>query len=138
MARFTRLLLGGTGAAALVGAASSSLGGSRFVSLQAAGSGAVSMSATAVSNPLLDTHFFPRFADVRAEHVEPAIASALEDAVARLARLEAQVEAELGAGRTPGYGLLADGLELLDEVVEFSNQLGQSKQIYLGWGKLKV
>jgi len=168
MARFTRLLLGGTGAAALVGAASSSLGGSRFVSLQAAGSGAVSMSATAVSNPLLDTHFFPRFADVRAEHVEPAIASALEDAVARLARLEAQVEAELGAGRTPGYGLLADGLELLDEaysapwrtvchlkatkdsdelraahaavepkVVEFSNQLGQSKQIYLGWGKLK-
>jgi oligopeptidase A len=91
-------------------------GGSRFMHAQPSVAAATcSMSASAVANPLLDAAYFPRFADVRAEHVTPAMDAALAQATERLSVLEGEIETILARGATPTYNLLADGLETLEE-----------------------
>lgn len=106
-------LLGAARLSAVVVGAAHALSGSRLTHAQTPAA-AVSMSS-ATANPLLDRYFFPRFADVKPEHVTPALEAALAEASAQLDKLEAEVEAELSSGRTPPYALLADGLELLEE-----------------------
>jgi Zn-dependent oligopeptidase len=70
------------------------------------------------SNPLLDAPaLFPRFADIQAAHVQPAMTSRLAEAVTRLDALEKEVEEKLARGETPSYLFLADSVERLGELV---------------------
>ena len=72
----------------------------------------------AEANPLLDAPaLFPRFADIRAEHVEPAMKARLAEAQASLTALELDVEETLARGETPSYLHLADSVERLGELV---------------------
>ena len=69
-------------------------------------------------NPLLNAPaLFPRFADIRAEHVEPAITARLAEAKAGLEALEHEIDATLAGGETPSYLFLADSVERLGELV---------------------
>ena len=45
------------------------------------------MHERAMENPLLESELLPSFSDIRAEHVEPAIRSLLEENRARIAEL---------------------------------------------------
>jgi len=68
------------------------------------------------SNPLLFSGF-PRYADVRAEHVGPAMDARLGQATASLEALERTIDETLGRGQTPSYETLADGTEAIGELV---------------------
>ena len=69
-------------------------------------------------NPLLNVPaLFPRFADIRAEHVQPAMSTRLAQARSGLEALELDVEAILARGETPSYLFLADSVERLGELV---------------------
>jgi len=71
-----------------------------------------------VSNPLLvQPSLFPRYADIRAEHVQPALDERLDAAEAALLRLEAAITAKLEAGGTPTYSELNDEAERISELV---------------------
>ena len=70
------------------------------------------------NNPLLNAPvLFPRFADIRAEHVQPAMSARLADAQADLEALEREIEAILARGETPDYCFLADSVERVGELV---------------------
>jgi len=73
---------------------------------------------TEKSNPLLaQPSLFPRYADIRAEHVQPALDARLDAAEAALVRLEAAITAKLEAGGTPTYSELNDEAERIEELV---------------------
>ena len=67
-------------------------------------------------NPLL-AGGLPRYADVRACHVCPAMDMRLASAERELEALESAVEAALARGETPSYAVLADGSERISEMV---------------------
>ena len=72
----------------------------------------------ATDNPLLNAPaLFPRFADIKAEHVQPAMKARLAEAQTSLEALEADVEAMLARGETPTYEHIADAVERLGELV---------------------
>ena len=72
----------------------------------------------AEANPLLaQPSLFPRYADIRAEHVQPALDERLDAAEAALLRLEATITAKLEAGGTPTYSDLNDEAERISELV---------------------
>eukprot|EP00930_Biecheleria_cincta_P001618 TRINITY_DN102750_c0_g1_i1.p1 TRINITY_DN102750_c0_g1~~TRINITY_DN102750_c0_g1_i1.p1 ORF type:complete len:778 (-),score=132.60 TRINITY_DN102750_c0_g1_i1:6-2339(-) len=84
----------------------------------AAGSSAVACSSG--DNPLLTRPpLFARFADVRVEHIAPAVRSRLAEAETQLAKREARLEAKLHLGLTPTYAELADSLE---KICEFASE----------------
>eukprot|EP00900_Chrysochromulina_parva_P004124 jgi/Chrpa1/13712/Chrysochromulina_OHIO_Genome00018379-RA len=71
-------------------------------------------------NPLLTPPawaLFPRYADIRAEHVAPAMTERLTQADAALIQLEATIESKLAAGKTPTYKELNDEAERIQELV---------------------
>ena len=71
-------------------------------------------------NPLLTPPawaLFPRYADIRAEHVAPAMTERLTQADAALVQLEATIESKLAAGQTPTYKELNDEAERIQELV---------------------
>ena len=70
-----------------------------------------------VPNPLLTSSLFPRFADVRAEHVGPAMESRLAEAEIAMTALEQLIETKLAKGDTPTYSELADEAERIGESV---------------------
>ena len=73
---------------------------------------------TEKSNPLLaQPSLFPRYADIRAEHVQPALDERLDAAEAALVRLEAAITAKLETGGTPTYSELNDEAERIEELV---------------------
>jgi len=75
-------------------------------------------SSEAAENPLLNAPaLFPRFADIRPEHVQPAMKTRLAEAQTALENLERDVEATLARGETPPYAHLADSVERLGELV---------------------
>ena len=74
-------------------------------------------SAPEASNPLLAPDYFPRYADVKASHVGPAMDARLAEATSALTALETQLEATLAAGLTPSYRDIADQSERIAELV---------------------
>ena len=69
-------------------------------------------------NPLLNAPaLFPRFADIKAEHVQPAMKSRIAEAQTTLDSLEKDIEAMLARGETPTYEHIADAVERLGELV---------------------
>jgi len=75
-------------------------------------------SSEAADNPLLNAPaLFPRFADIRPEHVQPAMKTRLAEAQMALENLERDVKATLARGETPSYAHLADSVERLGELV---------------------
>jgi len=88
----------------------------------AASVAAASVGSTVAScseeNPLLDrSSLFPRYADIRVEHISPAVKSSLAEAEKQLAAQETQLEAKLQSGITPTYSELADSLERIGDIV---------------------
>jgi Zn-dependent oligopeptidase len=71
----------------------------------------------AKSNPLLAHSTFPRYAEIQAEHVGPAIDTRLTEATTALESLEATLRSTLAAGKTPNYVILADEGERIGELV---------------------
>ena len=105
------------GAAGLAGRRAVVAGGlSTFAA--AASSYIASCQDAQTDNPLLNAPaLFPRFADIRAEHVQPAMTARLAEAQASLTALEQDLEERLARGETPSYELLADSVERLGESV---------------------
>ena len=69
-------------------------------------------------NPLLSpAALFPKYADIRAKHVEPALKARLAEAESKLASLEADIESKLAKGVTPSYTELNDRAEQIAELV---------------------
>lgn len=70
------------------------------------------------SNPLLETAcLFPRFGEVKAEHVDEAMEVRLRMAGDRLTALEERIESTLASGKTPSYADVANGAEQISELV---------------------
>lgn len=69
-------------------------------------------------NPLVKVSgLFPRYADVRPQHVAPAMKECMALAERTLETQEAKLEAQLKNGGSPPYAELADSLEKLGEIV---------------------
>ena len=118
------LLFGRLGSAAgrLTSASSRALGGrlAAGAATALATSGAVSFCIQASDhskNPLLSDEYFPRYAEVTAEHVGPAMKLRLAEATVALEAFESRLQAKISAGVTPSYRELADDGERIVEMV---------------------
>ena len=118
------LLVGRLGSAAsrLTSASSRALGGrlAAGAATALATSGAVSFCIQASDhskNPLLSDEYFPRYAEVTAEHVGPAMKLRLAEATVALEAFESRLQAKISAGVTPSYRELADDGERIVEMV---------------------
>jgi len=69
------------------------------------------------ANPLLSDSYFPKYADIKAEHVAPAITARVAQAEDALEVLELQLTATLATGRTPAYVDVADASERIGELI---------------------
>lgn len=81
------------------------------------------ITAAESGNPLLmgpTNGLFPRFADVKADHVISSIDEQLSTARAGFAELETRIHKTLEAGRTPTFGDLSEEAERLDFPIESS------------------
>lgn len=82
------------------------------------GSVAFSSAATAPSNPLLDPpQLFPRYADIKPEHITAALSQRLNAAEDALSALEHSIEGSMAEGKTPSYHSLNDEAERISESV---------------------
>jgi len=108
----------GVVAAAAFGATVCSYSDCLRVELDSATAKTLLTALNTADNPLLNAPaLFPRFADIRAEHVQPAMCTRLAEATQSLEALERDVEAILVRGETPSYLFLADSVERLGELV---------------------
>src|SRR5260363_407715 len=80
------------------------------------------------SNPLLDFSDLPRFDEIRAEHITPALDALLADAAAAIARAWGVVGHLNAAADTPA--LRAAHAENLPRITRFWSSVGQNRALY--------